>query len=117
MFQEAPLTARERLLCDCPEPYGCYAEGHAAGTEKAFFEVIASLENPPHAQDCARQPCLQKVMTLMDRTSPGLFELVEVWALESQDDRHWNVWTTEKAFIPTIGPNHRAPAPADSSKV
>ena len=22
------------------------------------------------------------------RTSPGLFELVEVWAVESQDDRH-----------------------------
>ena len=39
------------------------------------------------AGDCACQPCqvkracLQKVMTLLARTSPALFELVEIWAL------------------------------------
>ena len=98
------MAARERPLCDRSGPCGCYAEGHAAGTDKEFFEVIASVEDPPHAQDCACQPCLEKVMTLMDRTSPGLFELVEVWALESQDDRHWNVWTTEKPSSQPSGP-------------
>ena len=87
------ITARERRLCDCDEPCGCYAEGYAAGKNKAFFEVIASLEGPPHAQDCGCQPCqvkracLQKVMTLMARSSPGLFELLEIWALEDSDDR------------------------------
>ena len=25
------MTARDRPLCDCPEPCGCYAEGYAAG--------------------------------------------------------------------------------------
>ena len=31
------MTARERRLCDCDEPCGCYAEGYAAGKDKAFF--------------------------------------------------------------------------------
>ena len=71
-------------LCDCPEPCGCYA----AGKDKAYFEVLASLDGPPHAEGCGRQPCqvkracLQKEMTLMARSSPGLFELVDAWALE-----------------------------------
>ena len=46
--------------------------------------MLASLDDgPPHAGECVCQPCqvkracLQKVMTLMARTSPGLFELVE----------------------------------------
>ena len=78
------MTDGQRPLCDCPEPCACYA----AGKDKAYFEVIASLEGPPHAEDCACQPCqvkracLQKVMA---RSSPGLFELVEVWALEDHD--------------------------------
>ena len=88
------MTTRQRPLCDCPEPCGCYAEGYAAGKDKAFFEMLASLEGPPHAEGCACQPCqvkracLQRVLTLLVRASPGIFELVEVWALESQDDRH-----------------------------
>ena len=41
------MTARERRLCDCDEPCGCYAEGYAAGKDKAFFEIIASLDGPP----------------------------------------------------------------------
>ena len=51
------MTGRERPLCDCPEPCACYAEGYAAGRDKACFEVIASLEGPPHAEGCACQPC------------------------------------------------------------
>ena len=88
------MTDTERPVSDCPEPCGCYGEGYAAGKDKAYFEAIASLDGPPHAEGCACQPCqvkrarLQKVMTLMARTSPGVFELVGVWALESQDDRH-----------------------------
>ena len=56
--------------------------------------MLASLEGPPHAEDCACQPCqmkracLQKVMTLIARSSPGIFELVEAWALEEHDNRH-----------------------------
>ncbi len=40
-------------LWDCPEPCACYSEGYAAGKDKAFLEVIASLEGPPHAEECA----------------------------------------------------------------
>ena len=84
------MTAGERPLCDCPEPCGCYAEGK----DKAFFEIISSLEGPPHAEGCGCQTCkvklacLRKVMTLIARSSPGVFELVEVWALQDQDNRH-----------------------------
>ena len=38
------MTARERPLCDCPEPCTCYAEGYAAGRDKACVETLASLE-------------------------------------------------------------------------
>ena len=56
--------------------------------------MLTSLEGPPHAEGCACQPCqvkracLQKVLTLMARSSPGIFELVKAWALEDQDNRH-----------------------------
>ena len=86
------MTDGERPLCDCDEPCACYAEGYAAGRDKAYFEVLASLDGPPHAGDCACRPfrvkraCLQKVMTLMARSSPSLFELLEVWALEDHDN-------------------------------
>ena len=51
------MTATERPLCDCPEPCACYAEGYAAfATIKAYLDVIASLEGPPHARGCAGQP-------------------------------------------------------------
>ena len=88
------MTDSARPLCDCDEPCGCFAEGYAAGKDKAYFEVLASLEGPPHAEDCACQPCqvkracLQKVMTLIARSSPGIFELVGAWALEEQYHRH-----------------------------
>ena len=64
------MTVRERPFCDRPEPYACYAGGCAC-------------------QPCqVKRACLQKVLTPMARTSPGLFDLVEAWGLESQDDRH-----------------------------
>ena len=43
------MTDSARPLCDCPEPCACYAEGYAAGKDKAYFEVLASLDGPPHA--------------------------------------------------------------------
>ena len=85
------MTDTRSTLCDCPEPCGCYAEGYAAGKDKAYFEVLASLEGPPHAGECACQPCqvklacLRKVMVLLARTSPGLFDQVEAWALQGHD--------------------------------
>ena len=48
------MNARNRPLCDCPEPCGCYAEEYAAGKDKAYFEVLASLEGPRHAPDWLR---------------------------------------------------------------
>ena len=86
------MTDTGRTLCDCPEPCACCAEGYAVGKDKAYFEVLASLDGPPHAGECACQPCqvkracLQKVMALMARTSPGLFELMEAW--------RWRTMTT-----------------------
>ena len=86
------MTGGEVPVRDCPEPCACYAEGYAAGKDKAYFEVLACLEGPPHAGGCACRPCqvkracLQKVLTLLARTSPGLFELVEAWALEDHDN-------------------------------
>ena len=65
------MTAREVPVCDCPEPCACYA----AGRGRAYFEVIASFEGPPHAEGCACEPCqveracIQKVMTFMARSS------------------------------------------------
>ena len=88
------MTGRDRPVCDRPEPCACYAEGYAAGKDKAYFEVLASLDGAPHAGRCGCQPCqvkrarLQKVMTLIARSSPGIFDLVEVWALQDPDYRH-----------------------------
>ena len=85
---DALIADSDRPVCDCPEPCGCYAEGYAAGKDKAYFEVLASLEGPPHAGDCGCQPCqvkracIRKVMTLMARSSLALFELLEAWAVE-----------------------------------
>ena len=43
---EVSMTAGERTLCDCPEPCGCYAEGHAAGRERAYSLVLAAPHDP-----------------------------------------------------------------------
>ena len=87
------MTASKRRLCDCPDPCACYAEGYAAGNDKAYFEVLASLDGPPHADDCGCQPCqvkrayIRKAMTLLAMSSPGILEMVEVWATEEHDFR------------------------------
>ena len=66
----------------------------SAHKDKAYFEVLTSLEGPPHAEGSACQPCqvkqacVRKIMTLMARSSPGLFELVEAWVLEDHDNRN-----------------------------
>ena len=92
------MTASTRPLCDCPEPCGCYAEGYAAGKDKAFFEIISSLDGPPHAQDCGcqlhqvKRACLQKVITLMARSSSALFELLEAWTLTTGPARDHARW-------------------------
>ena len=51
------MTDEERRLCDCPEPCGCYAEGYAAGKDKAFFEMEMALQDDTHAAGCGCQPC------------------------------------------------------------
>ena len=50
------MTAGAPTVCDCPEPCACYAEGYAQGKDKAYFEVLASLDGPPHHQDCGSSP-------------------------------------------------------------
>ena len=45
-------------------PRARYAEGYAAGKDKTCFEVIASLEGPPHAEGCGCQPCQVKRVCL-----------------------------------------------------
>ena len=69
------MTASPRPLCDCPEPCGCYAEGYAAGKDKAYFEILASLEGPPHAGGCACQPCQVKRGCLAEGADPDGPEL------------------------------------------
>ena len=50
-FRVASMTAWECSPCDRLEPCGCCAWGYAAGRDKAFFEVLASLDGPAHAED------------------------------------------------------------------
>ena len=42
------MTGRDRPVCDCSELCDCYAERHAAGKDKAYFEVRqgALVEHP-----------------------------------------------------------------------
>ena len=85
------MTAQQAQLCDCPEPSGCYAEGYAAGKDKAYFEMMASLEDTPHSTGCGCSPCqvkqatMRTLLTMMANWSPHLFEQVEAWALENHD--------------------------------
>ena len=41
------MNNKEARLCDCPEPCGCYAEGYAAGKDKAFFEMEMPCRTTP----------------------------------------------------------------------
>ena len=62
-----------------PEPCTCYDEGK----ERAYFEMLASLEGPVHGMDCACRPCQVKtacisaLLTMMASQSPELFDQVE----------------------------------------
>ena len=84
------MTDTARPLCDCPEPCGCYAEGYAAGKDKAYFEIEMALRDDTHAATCGCQPCqvkracLRQVMAVMAKTSPGLFELLEARAVRNR---------------------------------
>ena len=51
------MTDRDRPLCDCPEPCACYAEGYAAGKDKAYFEIEMALQDDTHAAGCGCRPC------------------------------------------------------------
>ena len=84
------MFAGERPLCDCPEPCDCYA----AGRDKAYTEVLASLEDSPQAGECpyrycqVKTACMRTLLTIMANWSPELFERVEAWALEDHDHRN-----------------------------
>ena len=58
------MTTQKTQLCDCPEPCGCYAEGHAAGKDKAYSEMLASLEDKAHSLGCGCRPCQVKKATI-----------------------------------------------------
>ena len=66
------MTGEERALCDCPEPYGCYA----AGKDKAYIEIEMALHDDTHAATCGCQPCRIKravlAMTVLASSSATL---------------------------------------------
>ena len=77
------MTDTARPLCDCPEPCGCYAEGYAAGKDKAYFEIEMALQDDTHAVGCGCQPC---------RIKRGVLEtmLLATSSLALEDHGHWN---------------------------
>ena len=81
--QEALDDRRATPGLPLPQPCGRYAEGYSAGKDKALTEFLASLNGPPHSEDCGWLPsqmkraCHRNDMTLMARSSPGIFELFE----------------------------------------
>ena len=85
------MTGQDRPVCDCDEPCACYAERYAQGKDKAYFEMLASLEGPAHTMDCACRPCQVKtacigaLLTMMASRSPELFDQAEAWVLDGQD--------------------------------
>ena len=66
------MTDKERPVCDCPESCGCYAEGYAAGKDKAFFEMDMALQDDTHAAGCGCQPCQVKRACLRNAMTPGV---------------------------------------------
>ena len=56
-------------LCDHDEPCGCYAEGYAAGQDKAFFD-IQSVPGNGHPVDCPCNPCVTS-RVLVQRITQG----------------------------------------------
>ena len=86
------MTDSARPVCDCPEPWACYAEGYAQDRDKAYFEMLASMEGVAHATDCSCRPCQVKtacigaLLTMMASQSPEFFDQVEAWVLDGHDD-------------------------------
>ncbi len=101
------MTNTDRSLCDCPDPCGC----NAADKDRVYFEVLAGVDGPSHAEGCACLACqvktatLRKMLTLMARSSPALFELVEAWAVEDhtnlQGERQGQVFLSSKCTAST----------------
>ncbi len=50
------MTDINRPVCDCPEPCACYAEGYAAGKDKAFFEMEMACRTTPTPPAAAVSP-------------------------------------------------------------
>ena len=82
------MTGQYRPVCDCDEPCACYAKGKG----KVYFEMLASLEMPVHAVNCACRPCQVKtacigaLLIMMASRLPELFHQVESWVLDGHDD-------------------------------
>ena len=51
------MTDKARPVCDCPEPCAYYADGYAAGKDKAYFESEIALKDDTHAASCGCRPC------------------------------------------------------------
>ena len=86
------MTGSARPVCDCPEPCACYAEDYSQGKNKAYFEMLASLEGPVHTVDCAcwscqvKTACMGALLTMMASRSPELLEQVQAWVLDGHGD-------------------------------
>ena len=56
-------------------------------------ELMHPLDGLPRYEDCecrscqVKKVCLQKVMTLIAWSSPGLFEKMETWVLGDNDEQ------------------------------
>ena len=86
------MTARERLLCDCASPAAAMPRVRRWQGQGIFRDHLQPGRTAPHpglrCQPCqVKRACLQKVMTLLARSSPALFELVEAWTLDEHDGR------------------------------
>lgn len=64
------MTDKERRLCDCPEPCGCYAEAYAVANDRAFYEMEMALQDDTHVTDCDCQPCQVKRTCLWKPMTP-----------------------------------------------
>ena len=91
------ITTIERPLYDCPEPCACYAEGYAAGKDKAYFEILASLEGRPTPRAApanparSSEPACRRCLRSWPRRRPRYSSWWEVWALGDHDGRSLNV--------------------------
>ena len=64
------MADAKRPVCDCTEPGASYAEGYAAGKDKAYFEVEMALQDDTHASGCGCRPCRIK-RTVLETALPA----------------------------------------------